>query len=160
MTDIRVPLRDRQGSLVAEALLSPEDAALAAQRWCLNANGYAWRSGKRGVESRHVYLHRAVVGCVTGDGVLVDHINRDRLDNRRSNLRPVTPAQSRQNTPSLGGTSSYRGVTFDRRKRRWRAQVQLNRQSYILGRFATEAEAAAVVSAWRREHMPFSEADR
>jgi hypothetical protein len=140
--------------------LSPEDALLAFDQWCLNPNGYAWRNDRLGVGAKHVYLHRAVLGLVPGDGLYVDHINRNRLDNRRENLRRVTPAESRQNTPSIGKSSRYRGVSFDRRRGLWIAQAHLEGRLHHLGRFDTEIEAAMAARAWRLEHMPFTvEAD-
>jgi hypothetical protein len=153
-----VSLRNRAGIVVGHALVDAEDLEWASRwTWCLNANGYAWRNsrGEPG-EAKHVYLHRALLGLRAGDRRQVDHINRDKLDDRRVNLRIATDATNRQNTPAIGGSSQYRGVHFDRSRGRWTASAQLNRQGHHLGRFATEQEAAAVAAAWRAKHMPFS----
>lgn len=152
---IRLRLRNRAGEVVAEALIDDEDAALASYGWVLNSNGYAWRSIMGG--RRHVYLHREVLGLERGDGRQADHINRDRLDNRRSNLRVVTPGQNRQNTPPLGGTSRFRGVSWDRARHKWIASVQVNRRHHYVGRFTSEADAATAVAEARRRLMPYSE---
>jgi len=153
----RLPLHDRRGVVIAQAVIDSSDEGWARQwRWSLNTNGYVWRSIEGG--KRHVYLHRAIAGAESGDGLYVDHINRDRLDCRRSNLRFVTPSESAQNKPPLRGR--YRGVCYDRARGRWKASAQLNKRTFFLGRFATEESAAAAVEAWRRDHMPFSsEAD-
>lgn len=149
-----IPLRSRSGETVAHAIIDAADEAEVNQwRWCLNPNGYAWRSVRGGRE--HVYLHRMLGGCTAGDGLYVDHINRDRLDCRRENLRQVTPAESAQNKSAISGR--FRGVRWDPLRRRWLAQAQLDGRHYHLGRHLTEEAAAAVVEAWRREHMPFSE---
>jgi HNH endonuclease len=57
-------------------------------------------------------MHRLIIGAKPGD--IVDHINRDTLDNRRANLRVVTPAQSVWNRRLLisSNTSGFRGVTW------------------------------------------------
>jgi hypothetical protein len=160
MTPARVaviPLHDRLGAVVAHALIDAADEPLVAQwRWSLNANGYAWRN-TRLERPRHVYLHRALAGCQPGDGLYADHINRDKLDNRRANLRIVTPAQSRQNTPAIRGV--HRGVTFDSARGLWRATAQLGGHVRWIGRYRTEEEAAAASRAWRIAHMPFTVED-
>jgi hypothetical protein len=153
-----VPLLARDGTVRAHTLVSEADAERVLRYpWCLNANGYAWRNDRRQVGSKHVYLHRMIVGLVPGDGLYVDHINRDKLDNRRMNLRIVTPAQSRQNTPAIVGP--HRGVTFDRSRGQWQATAQLDGRRRWIGRYATEEEAAAASRAWRRAHMPFTVED-
>jgi hypothetical protein len=96
-----------------------------------------------------------LLGCTKGDGVYVDHINRDKLDDRRGNLRIVTPAESRQNTPAISGR--HRGVSWDAARGKWQAKAQLNGRMVQIGRFASEEEAHQAVSNWRSEHMPFSE---
>lgn len=144
----------RRGSIAAHAIVDAEDVAVVGQyRWTLNLNGYAWRSVDGG--RRHIYLHRAIAGATWGDGTYVDHINRDRMDCRRVNLRIVTPQQSAQNKPALRGR--FRGVSFDASRGRWSAHAQLDGKRRFLGRFDTEEEAAAAAAQWRREHMPFSE---
>lgn len=148
-----MPVHRRSG-VVAHALVDAADADdVLRYRWTLNANGYAWRSVEGG--RRHVYLHRAIAGATWGDGVYVDHINRDRLDCRRENLRVVTPRQSAQNKPAL--TGRFRGVSFDTARGKWQAAAQLDGRRYAIGRYATEDEAASAAAAWRRDHMPFSE---
>jgi hypothetical protein len=153
-----VPLLARDGSVKAHALVSEVDAERVLRYpWCLNANGYAWRNDRRQVGSKHTYLHRMIVSLVPGDGLYVDHINRDKLDNRRANLRIVTPAQSRQNTPAIVGL--HRGVTFSRDRGLWVASVQLDGRRHHVGRYRTEAEASAAARAWRLAHMPFTVED-
>lgn len=150
----RIPLRNRAGLLVAEAIVDDLDAALVGGlTWTLNDNGYVWRS-TRNQRPRHLYLHRLLGGALPGDGMYVDHINRNRLDNRRSNLRLTTPAESAQNKPTIRGR--YRGVSFDHARGKWVAGAQLGGRRHHVGRFASEDEAHRAVVAWRREHMPFA----
>jgi hypothetical protein len=155
-----IPLRSRDGAVQAHTLVSEADyeTVAALGGWCLQGAGYVWR-GASTERPRHLYLHRLLAGCVPGDGLYVDHINGDRLDNRRENLRIVTPAQSRQNTASIGGSSRYRGVFWDSTRSKWTARAQLNRRGHQVGRFGSEAEAHAAVVAWRLQHMPFTVED-
>ncbi len=128
------------------------DARLASKRWYLSKSGYAYRREHR---NREIRLAREVLGLTYGDGRQVDHINRNRLDNTRGNLRVVTAAQNAQNMPSRG-RSRYRGVSFDTQHGLWRAQGQVAGRRVRLGRFATELEAARVAQEWRRANMPFA----
>ncbi len=132
---------------------------LSQWNWHVHTLGYAGRArlASDPPGGHEVYLHRELLGLRAGDGLQADHINRDRLDNRRANLRIVTPGDNRQNTPAIAGR--FRGVGYDRARRRWRAQAQFKGHHYFLGRFATEEQAAQVASDWRREHMPFSNED-
>lgn len=91
-----------------------------------------------------------------GDSRRVDHINGDTFDNRRSNLIVVTNAGNAQNQGSRGGSSRYRGVTWDRARRKWMASAQLNGRKVTIGRFETEDQAGGAAAAWRAVHMPHS----
>lgn len=135
------------------ALVDDEDAdRVLSFRWCRCGPGYV---GHR-ADGKVVSLHRFIVGLAPGDGREVDHINGDRLDNRRENLRIVTRAQNNQNTPARGGSSAHRGVSFCKQTGRWRATAGLNGKLHHIGRFDTEAEAAEAAWAWRAENMPFA----
>lgn len=151
----RMPLRgsDRR-TVVAWALVSTEDyGVLSAFRWYRSSEGYARRSEG----GRKVYMHRELLGLQPGDGLFGDHINGDRLDNRRENLRVVTRAQQQQNVPGQRGKSSeHRGVHWRKDIGRWNVQVRVNGTVHNLGVFDDEAEAAHVAAAFRERHMPFS----
>lgn len=88
-------------------------------------------------------MHRAILGLAHGDGLEADHRNHEPLDNRRANLRILTPQANKRWVPSRGGSSHFVGVTWDRRRKRWRAQIQVDGTVINLGRFETELEAAA-----------------
>jgi hypothetical protein len=85
-------------------------------------------------------MHREVVDAKPGD--IVDHINHDRLDNRRSNLRICTHSQNCANGEGLRSHNSagYKGVYAVRDK--WRAQIRVNGRCHHLGYFVTKREAA------------------
>jgi len=75
------------------------------------------------------------------EGLEIDHINRNVLDNRRSNLRYATKAQNKYNNGMLRtNTSGYRGV--DAFKGRWRAQIMVNWKKKYLVVYSTKEEAA------------------
>jgi hypothetical protein len=84
-----------------------------------------------------VLMHREVL-CLSGDE-LVDHRNRDGLDNRKANLRIASASQNQGNrTKRHDNTSGYKGVTWDSERKKWRATIQERK----LGRFDSPKEAA------------------
>lgn len=74
--------------------------------------------------------------------LVVDHINHNSLDNRRTNLRLVTIAQNNMNRRPWKGTSKYKGVTFHRRDKRFIARISVNSKRLYLGCFDNETDAA------------------
>lgn len=101
------------------------------------------------------YVHRLIVGASeTWD--VVDHINGDTLDNRRSNLRIVTKAQNGANRVKrhARNTSGYRGVSYHKTRGKWEAYVCPNYSKKSLGRYCDPMFAAAVAATWRAIYMP------
>lgn len=98
-----------------------------------------------------VLAHRLVMSAQKGQ--IVDHRNRNGLDNRRENLRLCTSSQNHANTPKQkNNTSGYKGV-FRARSGRWIARVTVNRAMRHLGTFddawdAAQAYNAAALEAW------------
>jgi hypothetical protein len=78
------------------------------------------------------------------DGQIVDHINRDTLDNRKENLRICTIAQNSRNSKKRKDnfTSNYKGVYWKSQHRKYCAQINFNRKKIHLGYFETEDQAA------------------
>lgn len=103
------------------------------------ASGYALVKERGNKGGGFTSLHRWLMGAKTGQ--YVDHINGDKLDNRRNNLRLTTQGLNRANSVKPNrGTSPYKGVCFQRGK--WRARVIKDRQYYHCG-FHDTAEQAA-----------------
>jgi hypothetical protein len=153
-----LPLCARDASVVAYALIDATDAAWASQwRWHLDPSGYAlrneWTDGRR---CRGIRLHREIMGLPReDDGRTVDHIDRDRLNNRKENLRIVTYAENGQNvTPSAGCSSVYRGVCWIKARRKWSAYVTVKGKRQHLGYFASEVDASEVAKAARLRLLP------
>ena len=92
-------------------------------------------------------------------GLVIDHINHDPLDNRRSNLRLVTAAQNQQNRrgPDRDSTTGIRGVHFDKRQGQFVAYLTAYGKRRHLGYFDTAAEAEVAAINGRRHYMTHSE---
>jgi hypothetical protein len=116
-------------------------------RWCYYGDGYAARGYRENGKVRIVRLHHMIIGNPR-PGFLVDHINGNRLDNRKSNLRFVTNqqnifnSQKRQLIISGGNSSKYKGVTWMTDSNKWRNRITLGGREFHLGVFESEQEAA------------------
>lgn len=136
---------------VAETLVDDDvlDTIVMDSTLRFTDDGYVKVRGKR--------LHRVIAG-VTDPLTFVDHWDRDRLHNCRSNFRLVCNAANSQNQSNRGITSKHRGVTYHKLTGQWQARMRLDYGRVDLhALFPTEEEAAAQVALWRAEHMPYSE---
>jgi len=121
--------------------------------WCIAGNGYPYtKTGKGRASCRPLTLHEFLMRKAP-DGLQWDHVNGDKLDNRRANLRAVTPAKNAQNRkrPDCRNTSGHRGVTR-RRRGGWRAQITVAGRGRALGDYATLAEAVAARKAGEKRY--------
>lgn len=119
----------------------------------LGANGYVYFSTHR---TGPVTLHSYVMGGAR-PGLHIDHVNGNKLDNRRANLRFVTPQGNQVNRKRLNrnNTSGVRGVGYRPHlsaRNPWLAQIMVNRRSIYLGVFATAEEA---IAARRRAELEY-----
>lgn len=89
-----------------------------------------------------IYMHREIMGLKTGDIRQVDHRNRNGLDNQKFNLRISTISQNHANAASRGGSSKYKGVSWHKATKRWRAQIGIEKHLTHIGLFDSEIEAA------------------
>ncbi len=127
------------------AIFEPEDFDMVAvqSNWCLMGNGYPsftrYHEGGGGESRETVRLHDLLMPGAP----MVDHINGDKLDNRRRNLRICGPHENNANRASVSGTSSrFKGVTWDKSREKWMAAIAAYGKSKTLGRFDSEEEAA------------------
>lgn len=102
---------------------------------------------------RTVYMHRAI--CRPPVGLVTDHVNCDRLDNRRQNLRHATPRQNTWNSAMKGAVAFY-GVRLCAQTKRFAARIKTPSGVKWLGRFDTPEEAARAYDAAARERGAFA----
>lgn len=94
-------------------------------KWHLDSHGYATTTvylggGRKNQINKHLPLHRLIMDFPKN--LQIDHINRNRLDNRKVNLRTCTKKENLQNSSKrLGTTSIYKGVSLS--KNGWMVQV-------------------------------------
>jgi hypothetical protein len=100
-------------------------------------DGYAVRHDNR----KKILMHHQIMQ--PPKGMVVDHIDGNRANNCRANLRVCTRSQNCRNSRKRGGVSSvYKGVGYDKRKRKWYAKCQYQGEPVWLGFFDSEADAA------------------
>ncbi len=88
-----------------------------------------------------IIMAREIMDCPMG--MMVDHKNHNQLDNRRSNLRICTNQQNQANSFSQkGGTSKYKGVSYNTRRNHWVSVICCNGKVTYLGSFEKEEDAA------------------
>lgn len=139
----RVPL---YGSELA-AIIDATDVDLVSRFKWRYVRGYAQARPSVKGRTTSLLMHRLLLN--PEDGLQVDHIDRDRLNNRRANLRLATPSQNMGNCGrQVNNTSGYKGV-HQQSSGRWSAK--LNRK--WLGTFDTAHEAAAAYDAAALEHF-------
>jgi hypothetical protein len=110
-------------------------------KWCYSFYGYAIRNKnwKNGKPQGLIYMHRLINN--TPNGLHTDHINRNKLDNRRENLRSATDTQNainkglrKDNTSKIIGVSLFRNG-------KWRSYITFKKQTIHLGYFRDIEEA-------------------
>ena len=121
-----------------------DSETIAAHSWWLNTGGYACTKIRRGEKRATVLMHRMIYGDVP-PGMMIDHINRNRLDNRKINLRAVTPSQNSANrTKVRNASSTHKGVS--KNGDRWQVVVRIDGSLKWIGSYESEVEAAAVAA--------------
>lgn len=143
-----IPLRGKYGE-GRSTLVDPDVYAWAKHfAWFCFRNGYVFTT--TGGQAKT--LHRILMG--EPEGFDVDHVNRDRLDNRRANLRLATRSQNSANRlrSKAPGASKYKGVRCGRYGN-WFAQITVAYRTLYLGTHPTEEDAARAYDAAARLHF-------
>ena len=132
-------------------LVDDEDYAyLSSKKWYYGANGYAAREEK----DKTVLMHRVIIDAP--QGMDVDHINRDKLDNRRQNLRIATRSQNKANmvTRKRHKQQLPMGISYNpspRSKQPYMARVGKDGKAYFVGNLYKLEDAVAAYTAKKRE---------
>lgn len=139
--------RDDPSQRPVFALIDEDDLDRVSRSvWRLTRDGYVRATSKKHLASHHRMLHAYILRVEPGQ--IADHINGDKLDNRKANLRIVSAAQNAQNAkrPTFEGkTSKFKGVS--RQGEFWRATIEANGVVHRLGTFDREEDAARAYDA-------------
>ena len=133
------------------ALVDDEDyESISCFTWQARFSGdrpYAQRNlrpGSRARKGMKISMHRQILCLTPDDKRIVDHINRNSVDNRRSNLRIVTHRENAWNrTKSSRGNNYYKGVSKCTYQKMWMARIAAAGKRFYLGRFTSPEKAHA-----------------
>jgi hypothetical protein len=129
-----IPLSGKHGEGKFAIVDAGDYDRLSKHSWSMRSKGY--------IGSSIGSLHRVIMN--TPAGMDTDHINGNRLDNRRCNLRIATRAENMRNQHKNrdGKASKYRGVCHDWRSGKWLAQITHEKRNIRIGIFDIEEDAA------------------
>ena len=122
---------------IARTMIDLDDVEKVKKyKWCLS-HGYTLN------RKNNTMLHRFLMNCPKD--MVVDHINHNPLDNRKSNLRICTQQQNAMNQSiNSKNTSGVTGVSYDKQKNKWQSYIGLNDKKINLGYYNTLEEAIEV----------------
>lgn len=136
-----IPLTQGKAALVDDA---DYEWLMAMGKWYAFKHRNAWYAARMevaGNKKKPIRMHRQIVSAPAN--ILVDHEDGNGLNNTRSNLRFATNAQNGMNRgPQVNNTNAYKGVSFGKHHKTWRAQIQINGTVKHIGTFATPEIAA------------------
>lgn len=125
------------------ALVDDSDYEFLMQwKWQYHSAGYARRDYQIDNKKYKVYMHRVIIGVE--NGLVTDHINGNKLDNRKENLRLCSQRQNSMNSHETKNSSSkFKGVSLFKRDSNWSSGITVNGKKKHLGYFLSETDAAA-----------------
>ena len=128
---IEMVICDKDNKPIDGALIDYQDAPTAGMhRWCRHTAGYCVSR----INGKLVFLHRFIMNAQPGQ--MIDHINHDKMDNRRSNLRFVDNSQNVWNqSMKKNNHSGVRGVHWSKAYKYWVAQIGVRGKTLALGCF-------------------------
>jgi hypothetical protein len=127
-------------------------AAISSYKWYFSAYGYAVRNGFVGEKRTIIYMHRLIVGAPSG--IDIDHIDGNKINNRRCNLRLASRRENLFNKRPLNGcTSSFKGVNWIEPNKKWRARIRVNGREIALGCYNSALDAARAYNQAATEHF-------
>lgn len=104
----------------------------------VNKHTYVWRTSR--FKGKMIKLHTFLMR--TPKGMMVDHINGDGLDNRKSNLRLCLPCENSRNQKLKSkNTSGYKGIHFSKPNKKWVARIGVNYKRICIGSFIDKIDA-------------------
>lgn len=127
------------------ALVDDDDyAEINKHEWHARRDRYTYYAERSSgpTKSRHgIKMHRLLLSAKRGQQV--DHVNGNGLDNRRCNIRVCTHTENQRNRRrQKSARSSFKGITFHKRRQKWQAQIKVNKRNIYLGLFVSELAAA------------------
>ena len=128
-----------------EVLIDAEDVdKVKDYTWNVDSRLYCYYTKlNKSIARLHRYIHRYIMNAP--EGMVVDHINGDKLDNRKCNLRICTQGENVMNRPKpKNNTSGCKGVNWDKVNQKWKVELKCKGKYIFLGRYENLEEAKKV----------------
>jgi hypothetical protein len=139
-----IPLTQGKNAIVDDA----DYEVVMKHKWHYNKSSTNYGLAK----SNGIRMHRFIVGAPKG--TVIDHINNNPLDNRRSNLRVTTQANNQKNmSKHRDNKSGYKGVSWHSKTKKWQAHIRVEGKNIYLGLFADKKQAAKAYNIKALEHF-------
>lgn len=131
---VEIQLYDRHNGKSVKTIIDAEDYdKVKDYKW-----GFDGKYVATYVNRKKIYLHKLIF-----DSDEVDHDSRNKLDNRKINLRGCTHQQNLFNQNlNCRNTSGYKGVSYDKKREKWEAYIKINGKKKHIGRYETATDAA------------------
>lgn len=160
---MNIPVKMLRIKASKRARIDDGDAVTVNQRmWQMDKDGYAvgtfypggnHSNGKQ--RMLRLKMHRVIMNAGRGD--IIDHINGDKLDNRKANLRICTNRENQYNSLKTKGRSGIKGVSWLSSRNKWRVSTRVNGRRIFLGSFERLEDARnAYINASKKYHGEFS----
>ena len=136
----KIFLYDKEGNKRAEAIIDIKDYERCKQyKWCVGPRGYVW-GNQIGNLSHFIFGRKPNIGFE------MDHVDGDKFNNRRKNIQEIT---HQQNIFKAGerknNTSGFQGVSWNKTKKKWTVQIQVNGKQIYLGEFSLKDKKKAAL---------------
>ena len=131
---------NRKHEKICETIIDKDKIKLLSKyKWHLRDDGYVQCK----VNKKNIKMHQVLMG--KKDGLIIDHINRNILDNRIKNLRHATRTiNSFNQKKQINNTSGITGVNWSKEKKKWEVRINCRKKCIRLGRFKNKEDAIKV----------------
>lgn len=140
-------IRNKKGECFTILYDEEDHNTVVSHTWCVHKSShasYAQTWIRTNGKLKLVGMHRVLLG-VSDRAIVVDHKNRNGLDNRRCNIRACTQSENLMNrATSRKSPSKFLGVTWDKFNKKWLCSITIDGKLKNLGRFSDEIKAAKV----------------
>jgi hypothetical protein len=150
----KLPLRNKQNEIIDHTYVSKQDyEILNKYKFSKNKLGYCvGYINKKSGQLIHRYIFIDILKNNIDNKLCIDHINNNKLDNRRENLRIVTPSENSRNVKKRENlTSKYKGVSWYCKYKKWYASMLIENKQ-IFAFYNKEEHAAHQYNIWLKEY--------
>jgi hypothetical protein len=149
----QISLHNKHKEITGYCIVSPEDYLhLNKYKWYINGNGYVQSHFNKKTWSIHRYIFSEILKKELNKSIIIDHIDNNKLNNSRENLRIVTFSENSRNRKKRENTSSkYIGVCFNKKAKLWESRLKIDNKE-LRASYNIEEFAAYQYNIWCKEH--------